>query len=93
VTRVQLRNPKTGNYVQIDRAHGKILGETEAPIEGIPFAQRKPPVQPLPAEWCDHLHRELTQDGCKICWVCAQGDASMPHWDDCRRRYIKAAKP
>lgn len=38
---VQVRNPKTGRYVKIDRASGKILGHKKSagPYKNIPVAR------------------------------------------------------
>jgi len=40
---VQLKNPKTGRYVKIDRAKGRIIGhkKTAGPYKGIPFGKRR----------------------------------------------------
>lgn len=44
---VQVRNPKTGRYVKIDRATGKILGHKKSagPYKNIPLAS-EPPARP-----------------------------------------------
>ncbi len=42
---VQIKNPKSGHYVKIDRAKGRILShkKSEGPYKGVPIArpQRK----------------------------------------------------
>jgi hypothetical protein len=40
---VQIRNPKSGLYMKIDRAAGMILGhkKSEGPYKGIPIARKK----------------------------------------------------
>jgi hypothetical protein len=40
---VQVRNPKTGHYVKIDRLKGKITGHksTPGPYKNIPIAKKK----------------------------------------------------
>lgn len=40
---VQVKNPKTGHYVKIDRVEGKIIGhkKTAGPYKGIPIARKK----------------------------------------------------
>jgi len=40
---VQTRNPRTGRYVKIDRAAGRITGQkkTPGPYKGIPVIGRK----------------------------------------------------
>jgi hypothetical protein len=39
--RVQTRNPKTGQYVLIDRERGAILEHRNEPYEGVPFAKKR----------------------------------------------------
>jgi len=40
---VQLKNPRTGHYVKVDRSKGKILGHksTKGPYRGVPVARKK----------------------------------------------------
>jgi hypothetical protein len=40
---VQVRNPKTGHYVQIDRDAGKIIKhkKSEGPYKGIPIERKR----------------------------------------------------
>jgi len=40
---VQVKNPKTGRYVKIDRSRGKIISskKSEGPYKGIPVARKK----------------------------------------------------
>ncbi len=40
---VQVKNPKTGHYVKIDRSAGRILDQkkSEGPYKGIPFARKR----------------------------------------------------
>ena len=40
---IQVKNPKSGHYVKIDRTEGKIVGhkKSEGPYKGVPIA-RKP---------------------------------------------------
>lgn len=40
---VQVKNPKSGHYVKIDRAAGKILDHkrTEGPYKNIPVARKR----------------------------------------------------
>ena len=40
---IQSKNPKTGRYVKIDRAKGKIVSskKTPGPYAGIPIARKK----------------------------------------------------
>jgi len=39
---VQVKNPKTGRYVKIDRSKGRILStkKSEGPYKGIPIARK-----------------------------------------------------
>ncbi len=41
---VQVKNPKSGHYVKIDRAVGKIIDHKKSigPFIGIPIAKKKP---------------------------------------------------
>ncbi len=41
---VQVRNPKSGRYVKIDRSKGKILShkKSKGPYKDIPVARKKP---------------------------------------------------
>ncbi len=45
---VQVRNPKTGRYVKIDRARGRIIAhkKSEGPYKGIPIARSRRTAQP-----------------------------------------------
>ncbi|NOZ57551.1 MAG: hypothetical protein GXO73_12275 [Calditrichaeota bacterium] len=45
---VQVRNPKTGRYVKIDRAKGRIIAhkKSEGPYKGIPIARSKRQTEP-----------------------------------------------
>jgi hypothetical protein len=40
---VQVKNPKTGRYVKINRAAGKIVShkKTSGPYKGVPVARKK----------------------------------------------------
>jgi len=40
---VQVKNPRTGHYVKIDRTHGKILAhkKSEGPYKDIPVARKR----------------------------------------------------
>lgn len=40
---VQVKNPKTGRYVKIDRSKGRIVShkKTKGPYKGIPVARKK----------------------------------------------------
>lgn len=40
---VQVKNPKTGHYVKIDRDKGKIIShkKSEGPYKGVPVARKK----------------------------------------------------
>jgi hypothetical protein len=40
---VQIKNPKTGRYVKIDRGAGMIIGnkKTEGPYKNIPIARKR----------------------------------------------------
>lgn len=40
---VQVKNPKTGRYVKIDRAKGRIIGhkKTEGPYKNVPIARKR----------------------------------------------------
>ncbi|MFL6259406.1 MAG: hypothetical protein ACJ76Y_06825 [Thermoanaerobaculia bacterium] len=40
---VQIKNPKSGHYVKIDRAAGMILDhkKSEGPYKGVPIARKK----------------------------------------------------
>ena len=40
---VQVKNPRTGHYVKIDRAKGKILDykKSEGPYKGVPVARKR----------------------------------------------------
>jgi hypothetical protein len=40
---VQVKNPKTGHYVRIDRTKGKIIShkKSEGPYKGVPVARKK----------------------------------------------------
>ena len=40
---VQVKNPKSGHYVKIDRDEGKIIGhkKSEGPYKGVPIARKK----------------------------------------------------
>jgi len=40
---VQIKNPKTGRYVKIDRAAGRIIGHKKSPgiYKGVPVARKK----------------------------------------------------
>jgi len=40
---VQVKNPKTGRYVKIDRSAGKILShkKSSGPYQGVPVARKK----------------------------------------------------
>ena len=40
---VQVKNPKTGHYVKIDRAAGRIVAHkaTSGPYKGVPVARKK----------------------------------------------------
>lgn len=40
---VQLKNPRSGHYIKIDRKLGKVLEykDSDGPYEGIPIARRK----------------------------------------------------
>lgn len=40
---VQVKNPRTGRYVKIDRTQGKIIDhkKSEGPYEGIPVARKR----------------------------------------------------
>jgi hypothetical protein len=40
---VQVKNPKTGHYVKIDRAKGRIIShkKSEGPYKGVPVARKK----------------------------------------------------
>lgn len=39
---VQVKNPKSGKYVKIDRAQGKIIShkKSEGPYKGVPIARK-----------------------------------------------------
>jgi hypothetical protein len=39
---VQVRNPRTGHYVKIDRTKGKIIShkKSEGPYKGVPIAKK-----------------------------------------------------
>jgi hypothetical protein len=41
---VQVKNPRTGHYVKIDRDEGRILDhkKSEGPYKGVPVARRSP---------------------------------------------------
>lgn len=40
---VQIKNPKSGKYVKIDRSAGKIIGhkKSDGPYKGVPVARKK----------------------------------------------------
>jgi len=40
---VQIKNPKSGHYVKIDRTSGRILDhkKSEGPYKGVPIARKK----------------------------------------------------
>lgn len=40
---VQVKNPRTGHYVKIDRAEGRILAhkKSEGPYKGVPVARKR----------------------------------------------------
>ena len=40
---VQVKNPKTGKYVKIDRSQGKILShkKSSGPYKGVPVARKR----------------------------------------------------
>jgi len=40
---VQVKNPRTGHYVKIDRTDGKILAhkKSEGPYKGVPVARKR----------------------------------------------------
>jgi hypothetical protein len=40
---IQIRNPKSGKYVKIDRSVGKIIShkKTEGPYKGVPVARKE----------------------------------------------------
>ena len=40
---VQIRNPKSGHYVKIDRAQGRIIShkKSEGPYKDVPIARKK----------------------------------------------------
>lgn len=40
---VQIKNPKTGRYVRIDRSKGKIVShkKSKGPYKGVPVARKK----------------------------------------------------
>jgi hypothetical protein len=40
---VQVKNPKTGRYVKIDRSEGKIIGhkKSEGPYKNVPIARKR----------------------------------------------------
>lgn len=40
---VQVKNPRTGHYVKIDRAEGRILAhkKSEGPYKGLPVARKR----------------------------------------------------
>lgn len=40
---VQVKNPKTGNYVKIDRSAGKIIAhkKSSGPYKGVPVARKR----------------------------------------------------
>jgi hypothetical protein len=40
---VQVKNPRTGHYVKIDRTEGKIVGhkKTDGPYTNVPVARKK----------------------------------------------------
>ena len=40
---VQVKNPRTGHYVKIDRKEGKILAhkKSEGPYKGVPVARKR----------------------------------------------------
>ena len=40
---VQVKNPKTGHYVKIDRSAGKIIAnkKTDGPYKGVPVARKR----------------------------------------------------
>lgn len=40
---VQIKNPKTGHYVKIDRSKGKIIShkKSEGPYKGVPVARKR----------------------------------------------------
>lgn len=39
---VQVKNPRTGKYVKIDRSKGKIVGQkrSDGPYKGVPIARK-----------------------------------------------------
>lgn len=41
---VQIKNPRSGHYVKIDRAEGKIIDhkKTEGPYKNVPIARKSP---------------------------------------------------
>jgi hypothetical protein len=41
---VQVKNPRSGHYVKIDRAQGRILDykKSDGPYKGVPIARRSP---------------------------------------------------
>jgi hypothetical protein len=41
---VQIKNPKSGKYIKIDRSAGTIIGhkKTKGPYKGIPIAEKRP---------------------------------------------------
>ena len=40
---VQIKNPKSGHYVKIDRKEGRIVShkKSEGPYKGVPFARKR----------------------------------------------------
>lgn len=40
---VQIKNPKSGHYVKIDRSEGKIIShkKSDGPYKGVPVARKK----------------------------------------------------
>jgi hypothetical protein len=40
---VQVKNPRSGKYVKIDRTHGKIIAhkKTSGPYKGVPVARKR----------------------------------------------------
>ncbi len=44
---VQVRNPKTGRYVKIDRDAGRIIGQKKSPgpYKGVPVARKRGDIQ------------------------------------------------
>lgn len=41
---VQVKNPRTGHYVKIDRDQGRIVDhkKTDGPYKGVPVARKRP---------------------------------------------------